>query len=92
MKHTMYILRNKIALILTVLLFSTGITHAQIFIMEEDLEANLRNPESEFIVPVPYQGTDLDEYVPLNGGCLLLAGLGGAYLLKKRKKESSIEK
>lgn len=94
MKHTMYIFRNKIALILTVLLFSTGITQAQILIMEEDLEGNIRLGETEFTVPVPYQGTDLDEYLyaPLDGGWLLLAGLGGAYLLKKRKKKSNTEK
>lgn len=87
MKNTLNNLINKIVLILTVLLFSTGITQAQIFIMEEDMESNIRVGESEFTVPVPYQGGDLDEYLPLDGGWLLLAGLGGAYLLKKRKKE-----
>lgn len=92
MKNTLNNLINKIVLILTVLLFSTGITQAQIFIMEEDMESNIRVGESEFTVPVPYQGGDLDEYLPLDGGWLLLAGLGGAYLLKKRKKEKGIEK
>ena len=80
-------MRNKFAVILTVLLFTTGITQAQVFIMDEDLDGNRRIGSKEFTVPVPYQGTDLDEYLPLDGGWLLLAGLGGAYLLKKRKKE-----
>ena len=53
MKDTMNILRNKIVLVLTVLLFSTGITQAQILIMEEDLEGNIRLGETEFTVPVP---------------------------------------
>lgn len=92
MKDTMNILRNKIVLVLTILLFSTGITQAQIFIMDEDVEGNIRLGDKEFTVPVPYQGTDLDEYLPLDGGWLLLSALGGAYLLKKKKKKSSTEK
>ena len=57
--------------------------------MDEDVEGNIRVGESEFVVPVPYQGGDLDEYLytPLDGGWLLLTALGGAYLFKKRKKE-----
>lgn len=86
-------MRNKIVAILTVLLFTTGITQAQVFIMDEDLGDNSRIGGSSFVIPpVPYQGADLDEYVPLEEGLLLLAGLGGAYLLKKRKKEKSIVK
>ena len=92
MKDTLNNLRNKIVVILIVLLFTTGITQAQVFIMDEDVNGNIRVSESEFVVPVPYQGTDWDEYLPLDGGWLLLASLGGAYLLKKRKKERSIEK
>lgn len=92
MKNTMKNMRNKIVVILTVLLFTTGIMQAQVFIMDEDVESNIRLGEKEFLVPVAYQGTDFDEYLPLDGGWLLLAGLGGAYLLKKRKKERCIEK
>lgn len=93
MKNTMKYMRNKIVVILTVLLFTTGITQAQVFIMDEDLGDNSRIGGSSFVIPpVPYQGADLDEYVPLEEGLLLLAGLGGAYLLKKRKKEKSIVK
>ena len=82
-------MRNKIVVILTVLLFTTGITQAQVFIMDEDVEGNIRLGEREFVVPVPYQGGDLDEYVPLDSCWLLLAGMGGAYLLKKRKEKDS---
>lgn len=59
---------------------------AQVFIMDEDMEGNIRVGESEFVVPVPYQGTDWDEYLPIGDGVLLLTALGGAYLLRKRKK------
>lgn len=92
MKDTMKNMRNKIVVILAVLLFTTGTMQAQVFMMDEDVESNIRLSESEFTVPTLYQGTDFDEYLPLDGGWLLLAGLGGAYLLKKRKKEKGIEK
>ena len=89
MKDTMKNFRNKIVVILTMLLFTVGSMPAQVFIMDEDVGGNIRLGESEFTMPVPYEGGDLDEYlfVPLDGGWLLLAGLGGAYLLKKRKKK-----
>ena len=90
MKNTMKNMRNKIVVILTVLLFTTGIMQAQVFIMDEDVESNIRLGEKEFLVPVAYQGTDFDEYLPLDGGWLLLAGLGGAYLLKKRKRQLTV--
>ena len=63
-----------------------GPVQAQVFIMDEDMDGNRRIGSKEFTVPVPYQGTDMDEYLPLSDGALLLAALGGAYLLRKRKK------
>lgn len=38
---------------------------------------------------VPAQGWDVDQwkYTPLDGGWLLLSGIGVAYLLRKRRKE-----
>ena len=90
MKNTMKDYRNKIVVILIMLLFTVNSMPAQVFIMDEDVESNIRVGESEFVVPVPYQGGDLDEflYTPLDGGWFLLATLGGAYLLKKRKKDN----
>ena len=58
----------------------------QIFLTDEDMETNLRDPKDGFVVPVPYQGGDADEYLPLGNGVLVLTALGGAYLLSKRKK------
>lgn len=91
MKDTMKIYRNRIIAILTILLITVGTMRAQVFIMDEDAGGNIRVGESEFVVPVPYQGTDLDEYLyaPLGSGWLLLAGFGGYYLLKKRKEEDN---
>ena len=62
---------------------------AQIFLADEDL--NNRSGSSE--VPgaiIPEQDVTYDQfqpYVPVGEGILLLAGLAGAYLVGKRKKE-----
>lgn len=72
--------------VIGLLLVLTNPTQAQVFLMDEDAGGNIRISESEFTVPVPYQGTDWDEFLPLGDGALLLTALGGAYLLRKRKK------
>ena len=61
---------------------------AQIFLTQEELERSHRSEATDFTVPVPYQGTDIDqfEHTPLGGGTLLLAIGAGAYLLAKRRK------
>ena len=62
--------------------------HAQVFIMEN--ESNLREDTEDVLGwPVNPQngyGTSNDEYTPVGDGLLLLAALGGAYLMKKKKK------
>jgi hypothetical protein len=64
---------------------------AQILIVDED-EFNQRtvsNPEQ--LAPVLGQGSNNDiwpnEYTPLGSGMWLLAGLGGAYLIGKSRKD-----
>ena len=77
--------------VLTMLTLWTCPVHAQVFLMDDDQGENIRVGGKENLMPVPYQGTSLDEYLyaPLGEGWLLLAGLGGAYLLRKSKKEKS---
>jgi len=66
-----------------------GRVMSQIFLTQDDMENSLRaQAPEEFVIPVPYEGGDLDEYLPLGSGVCLLAGLGGAYLLSKRRKRS----
>jgi LPXTG-motif cell wall-anchored protein len=36
---------------------------------------------------VPSQDVNYDQFTPVGGGVLLLAGLAGAYLVGKRRKE-----
>ena len=61
-------------------------SQAQVFIMEN--ESNLREDTEDVLGwPVNPQngyGTSNDEYTPLGDGILLLAALGGAYLLRKK--------
>jgi len=63
---------------------------AQIYISTEDESLNSEREGTDvwFNGGVPYQGGDLDQYTPLGDGLLALAGLAGAYLLGKKRKES----
>ena len=89
MKNIMKSIGKRIAVLLTLSVMTLGSLQAQVFIMDEDVGGNIRVGGSEFSVPVPYQGTDLDEYLPLGNGVWLLIALGGAYLLRKRKDEKA---
>ena len=79
----------KIAMVLLTVLFMAVVPlKAQIFIADDEFEGMMRLAESEYVLVVPLEGSDADQYVPVGDGMLLLAGLGGAYLLKKwHKKE-----
>lgn len=82
-------MRNKLrTIILTIALMLTTAAHAQVFLLtDEEIDNNKRfNPGTGPVIP--YQGGDLDQtLVPLGGGMALLAALGGAYLMGKRRKE-----
>ena len=80
-------------ILIFVVLFSfmmPAVVNAQIYIGTDDEEMNSDRLGTDvwFEGGVPYQGGDLDQYVPLGDGLLLLTFLGGAYLLTKRRKES----
>lgn len=79
--------RNKFIVLGALMMFLVLPMRAQVFLMEEDVESNIRVVGSEFVVPAPYQGGDLDQYLPLGDGLLLLAGFSGAYLLRKRREK-----
>lgn len=59
---------------------------SQVFLTDEDLESNIRVPVEDFWIPVPYQGGDADQFLPIGSGVWVLTAFGGAYLLRKRKK------
>ena len=85
-------MRKRTCVIVIVLLMVAQSVMGQIIYTQEDVGTNLRagGKSDQFGVMVPLQNSNLDQYqefyVPLGNGLLLLAGLGGAYLLKKKKK------
>ena len=78
---------RKILVLMAVLMLFVGPMKAQIFIADDEFEGTLRLEEDEFVLFVPNQGHDGDQFVPISDGLLGLTVLGGAYLLTKRKKE-----
>lgn len=83
-------MKKSIVIIITALLIGCfKPLSAQIIYTEEDAGLNPRaQAQGDFNVMVPMQGVSLDQWkiTPLGNGFLLLAGMGGAYLLSKRKK------
>lgn len=62
---------------------------AQVFMMDADGDNGRAGAGDEISVIVPIHGVEYDQtnYTPLGGGTLLLAGLGAAYLTKKKHKQ-----
>ena len=60
---------------------------AQVFLDDEAAHSDRLGNDAPNYPYVPEQNVNYDQYAPVGGGVLLLAGLAGAYLLGKRKKE-----
>ena len=77
--------------VITLLLFMVmSLTmKAQVFMLDGD--ENYRDPEDPSVfasLPENF-GLGVDWYTPMGDGLALLAALGSAYLLKKKKKKSN---
>ena len=59
---------------------------AQVFLDDEAVNSNRATTEGPGAF-VPEQNVTHDQYTPVGEGILLLAGLAGAYLIGKRRKE-----
>lgn len=81
-------MKQRIIVVAAMLLMAVGSSFGQIILTSEDPSGH-RVEDENFTTMVPLQNVNIDQYqlnaVPLGSGWLLLAGLGGAYLLKKRK-------
>lgn len=80
---------KKILTIFMLLLALTASLRAQVFIMEEDENQRVDNVfgNGQWNNIIVHGSTDDQmNYMPLGEGILLLAALGGAYLINKRKK------
>lgn len=82
-------MKRKIMILTAAILMAAGTAFGQVILTEEDPNHNrAEGDQTNFGVMVPAEGWDVDQwkYAPLDGGMLLLAGLGAAYLVGKRKK------
>lgn len=60
---------------------------AQVFLDDEAVNSNRVTTIEGPGAFIPEQNVTYDQYTPVGEGILLLAGLAGAYLIGKRKKE-----
>ena len=85
-------MKKRIIVIATLLLMFVGASFGQIIYTDEDQGTHLRASTStgDLGVMVPLQNVNYDQWklmmVPLGDGLLVMIGLGGAYLLRKRKR------
>lgn len=83
-------MKKRILTLTAALLMAASPAISQVIITEGDIDHNrAEQAASEVTVMVPGQGWSLDQWkvAPLGEGVLLLAGLGMAYLIGKRKKD-----
>lgn len=81
-------MNKRIVILLTALMLMAGTMKAQVFIADDEFEGTMRLEDEEFVLFVPTQGHEGDQfYAPVGSGLLLLTGMSGAYLLTKRKKQ-----
>ena len=80
-------MKKRIITIAALMLMAVVPAMSQVFILEDNEWNNKRNSQDGFGVMVPEQNVIYDQYVPVGEGLFVLAGLAGAYLLGKRKKE-----
>ena len=82
-------MKKKMLSLVAALLLAVGPAIGQIIIQEGDANHNRAYDPNAVSVMVPGEGMDMDlwKHAPLGNGVLLLAGLGAAYALSKRKKD-----
>ena len=82
-------MKKLIIAITTVLMLASAPAMAQVFLDDEDFNNRAGSSEVPGAI-IPEQDVTYDQfqpYVPVGEGLLLLAGLAGAYLVGKRRKE-----
>ncbi len=79
---------KRIIAILTLTLMLVLPAKAQIYVQEDEQPGRLQTGDPQVFVDMPgNMGTAVDWYTPVGDGILLLAALGGAYLLRKHGKD-----
>ena len=83
-------MKKRIIAIAAALMMATAPAMAQVFIMEEDDYNGKRQntPSGQLSVDLPgIYNSGEDWFTPVGEGIFVLAGLAGAYLVGKRRKE-----
>ena len=79
---------KKAIMIAAALMMFAFTAKAQVFIIDDDEFANMRDGSATMDIPNPQiYNSGEDWFVPAGEGIFVLAGLAGAYLLGKRRKE-----
>ena len=89
MKHNIRNTKKVFMLMAAMLLLSMPL-RSQVFLTQEDLDSERDGQWEDIGLIIPIHEVDFDQaepYVPVGSGIAMLAALGGAYLLGKRKKE-----
>lgn len=81
-------MKKRILTIVAALTMAFTPAMAQVFVTDEEAWEHVRvaTEDPNLGVMVPLQDVEYDQYVPVGNGLLLLAGMGVAYLVGKRKK------
>ena len=83
-------MNKKLIALMVAVLMTTGTAMAQIFLDDESLtNRGWLGDLDELGNIIPFHEVEWDQanYTPTGGGIMMLAVLGGAYLLGKRRKE-----
>lgn len=80
-------MKKRIITIAALMLMAVVPAMSQVFILEDNEWNNKRTGSDSPNQWFPEQNVSYDQSVPAGEGIMLLAGLAGAYLLGKRKKE-----
>jgi len=89
MKHNISKSKKVFMLMAAMLLLSMPL-RSQVFLTQEDLDSERDGQWEDIGLIIPIHEVDFDQaepWVPAGSGIAVLAALGGAYLLGKRKKE-----
>ncbi len=80
---------KKAIMIAAALMMFAATAKAQVFILDDDeFAGNRQTVDGSQVLDLPWEhGLGVDVFVPAGEGIFVLAGLAGAYLLGKRKKE-----
>ncbi len=81
---------KKIYMLMIAALMLTMPLHSQVFQTQDDLNTEVKGQweDKGLVVPIEEEEEENDaKYVPVGSSLAMLAALGGAYLLGKRKKQ-----